>query len=313
MRPPLRRSSAERRPRSSPQTSACGRGERRAAGVSYAASERNGVRSGSISTASPRSRATRTKPRTSMSSTMPRSPAQRPGIVFRIANELDPRTDGHTRTNAGRKEACADGIHGPLIGFDGRRLDPATRGSAQENELARRSRGLSAGRSELDGLGSARRHRRTRGRRAHDEPGPRRAREGRSSARRRSPDWLGAVSRKLVHHDATPEERLEQLLAERRRELEEHAGRFESAVSDLGRREELVRDARTSVERALRVGSADLDAREADLADLASRADEARGADPRGGGLPRRPAERAGSRRAEARRRRAARAGPRRP
>ena len=81
-------------------------------------------------------------------------------------------------------------------------------------------------------------------------------------------DWLDAVSRKLGHHD-TPEERLEQLLAERRRELEEHAGSFESAVSNLGRREELVRDARTSVERALRVGTADLDAREGDLADLA--------------------------------------------
>ena len=82
-------------------------------------------------------------------------------------------------------------------------------------------------------------------------------------------DWLDAVSRKLGHHDTTPEERLERLLAERRRELEEHAGRFESAVSDLGRREDLVRDARTSVERALRVGTADLDAREADLADVA--------------------------------------------
>ena len=83
------------------------------------------------------------------------------------------------------------------------------------------------------------------------------------------PDWLDAVSRKLGDHDSTPEERLERLLADRRRELEEHAGSFESAVSDLGRREELVRDARTSVERALRVGTADLDAREGDLADLA--------------------------------------------
>lgn len=83
------------------------------------------------------------------------------------------------------------------------------------------------------------------------------------------PAWLDAVSRKLVDHDSTPEERLEQLLADRRRELEEHAGSFESAVADLGRREELVSDARTSVERALRVGTADLDAREADLADLA--------------------------------------------
>jgi hypothetical protein len=83
------------------------------------------------------------------------------------------------------------------------------------------------------------------------------------------PDWLDAVSRKLGDHDSTPEERLERLLADRRRELEEHAGSFESAVTDLGRREELVRDARTSVERVLRVGTADLDARESDLADLA--------------------------------------------
>jgi hypothetical protein len=97
----------------------------------------------------------------------------------------------------------------------------------------------------------------------HDERDRDEEREG------QGPDWLDAVSRKLVHHDSTPEERLEQLLAERRRELEEHAGSFESAVADLGRREELVRDARTSVERALRVGTADLDAREADLADLA--------------------------------------------
>jgi uncharacterized protein (DUF3084 family) len=97
----------------------------------------------------------------------------------------------------------------------------------------------------------------------HDERG---ADEERAAEQ---PDWLGAVSRKLGDQGSTPEERLEQLLAERRRELEEHAGSFESAVSDLGRRDELVRDARTSVERALRVGSADLDAREADLADLA--------------------------------------------
>lgn len=65
------------------------------------------------------------------------------------------------------------------------------------------------------------------------------------------------------------EERLEALLAERRRELEEHARRLEDTVSDVERREEHVRDARTSVERVLRVGAADLEAREADLAELA--------------------------------------------
>ena len=82
-------------------------------------------------------------------------------------------------------------------------------------------------------------------------------------------DWLGAVSRRLVDHAATPEERLEQLLAERRRELDEQADRFAGAVADIERRDEQVRDARTSVERALRVGAADLEAREAELADHA--------------------------------------------
>ena len=65
------------------------------------------------------------------------------------------------------------------------------------------------------------------------------------------------------------EERLEALLAERRRELEEHARRLEDTVSDVARREETVRDARISVERVLRVGAADLEGRETELAELA--------------------------------------------
>jgi multidrug efflux pump subunit AcrA (membrane-fusion protein) len=82
-------------------------------------------------------------------------------------------------------------------------------------------------------------------------------------------DGFGALARRLGGHASTSEERLEELLAERRRELEEHAGRFEEVVTDVQRREELVRDARTSVERVLRVGAADLEARESDLAELA--------------------------------------------
>jgi hypothetical protein len=66
----------------------------------------------------------------------------------------------------------------------------------------------------------------------------------------------------------TPEERLEALLAERRRELEKHARRFEETLSDVERREQLVGDARASVERVLRIGAADLEAREADVAEL---------------------------------------------
>ena len=69
--------------------------------------------------------------------------------------------------------------------------------------------------------------------------------------------------------DMSSEERLEALLAERRRELDEHARRFEDTVSDVTRREESVRDARISVERVLRVGAADLEARETEVAELA--------------------------------------------
>ena len=45
-------------------------------------------------------------------------------VVICVAYELDPRSDGHTRTNAGRKEACADGIHDGGIGFDSGPLYP---------------------------------------------------------------------------------------------------------------------------------------------------------------------------------------------
>lgn len=82
-------------------------------------------------------------------------------------------------------------------------------------------------------------------------------------------DRFGILGREAGAGSPTSEERLEALLAERRRELEEHARRFEQTVSDVERREELVSDARASVERVLRIGAADLEAREADLAELA--------------------------------------------
>ena len=63
----------------------------------------------------------------------------------------------------------------------------------------------------------------------------------------------------------TPEQQLENLLLTRRRGLEEQVARFHEAVADLARREQLLRDSRASVERALRVGASDLDLREAEL------------------------------------------------
>jgi chromosome segregation ATPase len=64
---------------------------------------------------------------------------------------------------------------------------------------------------------------------------------------------------------ADPEARLEELLANRRRELDEHAARLRESIAELERREELLRDSRASVERMLRLGTNELEARESEL------------------------------------------------
>jgi hypothetical protein len=77
-----------------------------------------------------------------------------------------------------------------------------------------------------------------------------------------------ALVRRIAAHGVTPEDRLERLLSERRRELEEHVARLEESAADLARREELLRDSRASLERLLRLGTSDLDHRELDLTRL---------------------------------------------
>ncbi|MDQ3379912.1 MAG: hypothetical protein M3546_06275 [Actinomycetota bacterium] len=67
-------------------------------------------------------------------------------------------------------------------------------------------------------------------------------------------------------HAHTPEEQLENLLLDRRRGLEEQVARLHETVAGLEQREQLLRDSRASVERVLRVGTSDLDARESELA-----------------------------------------------
>jgi hypothetical protein len=67
---------------------------------------------------------------------------------------------------------------------------------------------------------------------------------------------------------APPEDGVEELLAERRVELEAQAVALEDAVADLERRESLLRDSRASLERLLRLGTSDLDSRESELAEL---------------------------------------------
>jgi hypothetical protein len=83
-----------------------------------------------------------------------------------------------------------------------------------------------------------------------------------------STDGLGGFVRRVLTPGPSPEERLEELLAERRRELDAHAARFDASIADLERREELLRDSRASVERMLRMHTSDLEARESELTDF---------------------------------------------
>jgi hypothetical protein len=75
----------------------------------------------------------------------------------------------------------------------------------------------------------------------------------------------GGLVRRVFASGTDPEARLEQLLAARRKELEEHAERLRESIAELERREELLRDSRAAVERMLRLGTTELEARETEL------------------------------------------------
>lgn len=78
----------------------------------------------------------------------------------------------------------------------------------------------------------------------------------------------GGFVRRVLSQGPNAEKRLEELLAQRRAELDEHATRLRESIAELERREELLRDSRASVERMLRLGTSDLEAREAELTDF---------------------------------------------
>ena len=78
----------------------------------------------------------------------------------------------------------------------------------------------------------------------------------------------GGFVRRVLSQGPSPEQRLEEILAQRRTELDEHAARLRESIAELERREELLRDSRASVERMLRLGTSDLEAREAELTDF---------------------------------------------
>ncbi len=77
------------------------------------------------------------------------------------------------------------------------------------------------------------------------------------------------MRRILGSGDGPPtQDQLEEALAARGRELDAEAAALEDAIADLERRESLLRDSRASLERLLRLGTTDLDSREAEIAAL---------------------------------------------
>lgn len=89
---------------------------------------------------------------------------------------------------------------------------------------------------------------------------------------RRDPDdGIRHRLRHLFSHTGTPSETaVEELIAERGRELELRTEQLAATVADLQRREERARELRAAVEEMLRHGSAELDERHARLNDLAA-------------------------------------------
>ena len=84
----------------------------------------------------------------------------------------------------------------------------------------------------------------------------------------RGEDRPGGLVRRVLGSGPSSEQRLEELLQQRRSELEEHAGRLRESIAELEHREELLRDSRASVERMLRLGTTDLTEREAEVEQL---------------------------------------------
>ena len=80
----------------------------------------------------------------------------------------------------------------------------------------------------------------------------------------------GGLVRRVLNQGPSPEQQLEEIIAQRRSELAAHAERLRESIAELEHREELLRDSRASVERMLRLGTADLEAREAELTSFLS-------------------------------------------
>ena len=74
-----------------------------------------------------------------------------------------------------------------------------------------------------------------------------------STDQSRDDDRRAGIVRRVLSSGPNPEERLEELLAQRRRELDAHAEQLHASIAELERREELLRDSRASVERMLRL------------------------------------------------------------
>jgi len=189
-------------------------------------------------------------------------------VVARVGDELDPRSDRHSGADPRGEDSGTVRIHGSNIGFETGKLYPRAKGIDRRRrgipgEVApgRRTAPNSTAKDRFAGVASYAGVCFVTNPDPHDRP-----------AQRGSPadpaDGLGGFVRRVLTPGPSPEERLEELLAERRRELDAHAARFDASIADLERREELLRDSRASVERMVRLHTSDLEARESELTDF---------------------------------------------
>lgn len=189
-------------------------------------------------------------------------------VVARVGDELDPRSDRHSGADPRGEDSGTVRIHGSHIGFETGKLYPPAKGLDRRRpglpgEVApgRRTVPISTAKDRFAGVASFVGFGIVTNPDHHDRP-----------AQRGSPaepaDGLGGFVRRVLTPGPSPEERLEELLAERRRELDAHAARFDASIADLERREELLRDSRASVERMVRLHTSDLEARESELTDF---------------------------------------------
>jgi hypothetical protein len=190
-----------------------------------------------------------------------------PGLVGDVLHELDSHPDGDAGPDPGREQLCTMGVHGALIGFAAARLDPRPGVDGAGDNRPSTKWAPPAGRIRIRRL-------RIVSPAASPSEHPLITPAHEPNDTQKEPSERRSALHRLLRRGPGLEERLARIVDAHRRDLAEQRARFERTLEDLERRERLLSDAKASVERLLRLGARDLDAREADVARLISEVTE---------------------------------------